>query len=155
MAEFIQTGRMPTHDMDGRKLSNEERQRLANEANLMQNEGSKTNTGQKTLYRGMVMDADEARSLTPGDTYTTKTLTATTPDRKMANTYSDVENYGGGEGVPVIFEIQKPDGIRGFKRDNMETVLPKGSQFRVTRNYMDDKGVVHVSLYAKKGNNVR
>lgn len=154
MAEFIRTGRMPTTDMNGRKLSNEERQKLAHEANLMQEEGAKTNTGQKTLYRGMVMSEEEARSLTPGETYTTKTLTATTPDSRTARTYSDVENYGGGEGVPVIFEMQKSDGIRGFKRDNMETVLPKGSSFRITRNYMDENGVVHISLYSKRGNNV-
>lgn len=155
MSEFIRTGRMPTTDMNGRTLSAEERQRLAHEANLMQEEGSKTNTGQKTLYRGMVMSEEDARALTPGQTYTMDTLTATTPDRRMARTYSDVDNYGGGEGVPVEFEIQKPDGIRGFKRDNMETVLPKGSTFRIERNYMDDNGVVHISLYAKRGNNVR
>lgn len=155
MAEFIRTGRMPTTDINGRPLSAEERQRLAHEANLIQEEGAKTNTGQKTLYRGMVMSEEDARALTPGQTYTTKTLTAATPDRRMANTYSDVDNYGGGEGVPVIFEMQKSDGIRGFKRDNMETVLPKGSSFRITRNYMDENGVVHVSLYSKKGNNVK
>lgn len=155
MHTFIETGRMPTTDMNGRSLSMEERQRLAHEANLIQEEGAKTNTGQKTLYRGMVMSEEEARALTPGETYTFKTLSATTPDRRMANTYSNVENYGGGEGVPVIFEMQKSDGIRGFKRDNMETVLPKGSSFRITRNYMDENGVVHISLYSKKGNNVR
>lgn len=155
MAEYIRTGRMPTKDMNGRPLSMEERQQLAHEANLIQQEGAKTNTGQKTLYRGMVMSEQEARALTPGQTYETKTLTATTPDSRMARTYSDVENYGGGEGVSVIFEMQKSDGIRGFKRDSMETVLPKGSQFRITRNYMDKKGVIHISLYSKKGNNVK
>ena len=155
MADYIRTGRMPTTDMYGTPLSAEKRQRLAHEANLMQEEGVKTNTGQKTLYRGMVMSEEEARALTPGQAYVTKTLTATTSDRKMASTYSDVDNYGGGEGVPVMFEIQKPDGIHGFKRDSMETVLPKGSKFRVTRNYMDENGVVHISLYSKRGNNVR
>lgn len=155
MAEYIRTGRMPTTDMNGRPLSTEERRRLAHEANLMQEEGTKTNTGQKTLYRGMVMSEEEARAPTPGETYTTKTLTAATPDRRMATGYSDVENYGGGEGVPVIFEVQKSDGIRGFKRDNKETVLPKGSSFRITRNYMDENGVVHISLYSRRGNNVR
>lgn len=156
MAEFIRTGRMPTTDMNGRSLSIEERQKLAHEANLIQEEGSKTNTGQKTLYRGMVMSEEEARALTPGQTYTTRTLTAATPDSKVAGIYSNVDNYyGSGKGTPVILEIQKSDGIRGFKRDSIETVLPKGSQFRVTRNYMDKNGVVHISLYSKKGNNVK
>lgn len=155
MAEFIRTGKMPATNMYGRSLSMEERQRLAHEANLMQEEGAVTNTGQKTLYRGMVMSEEEARGLTPGQMYTTRTLTATTPDSKIASIYSDVDNYGGDKGVPVILEIQKPDGIRGFKRDNAETVLPKGSQFRIFRNYMDKNGVVHISLYSKRGNNVK
>lgn len=122
MAEFIRTGRMPTSDMNGRSLSIEERQKLAREANLMQEEGSKTNTGQKTLYRGMVMSEEEARSLTPGQTYTIRTLTAATPDSKVASVYSNVDNYyGSGRGVPVIIDMQKSDGIRGFKRDRLGT----------------------------------
>lgn len=154
MAEYIRTGKVPTRDINGDRISAEDRRKLAQEAELIQNEAAKTNTGQKTLYRGMVMSEEDARALTPGETFTTKTLTAATPDRRLANTYSDVENYGGGEGVPVIFEMQKPDGIKGFKRDNMETVLPKGSSFRIVKNTMDSKGVVHISLYSKKGNNV-
>lgn len=155
MAEYIRTGKVPARGINGDKISAKDRRKLAQEAELIQNEAAKTNTGQKTLYRGMVMSEEDARALTPGETFTTRTLTAVTPDRRLANVYSDVENYGGGEGVPVIFEMQKPDGIKGFKRDNMETVLPKGSSFRIVRNIMDSKGVVHISLYSKKGNNVR
>ena len=153
MSEYIRTGNMPTEDMYGQTVSDEDRKRLIYDANLIQEVGAKTNTKQKTLYRGMVMDEDEVRALTPNDTYTMRTLTATTPDRKLANVYMDVENSGIENGVPVIFEIQKPDGIFGFKRDELETVLPKGSSFKVVRNYMDEDGVVHVSLYAKKGKN--
>lgn len=151
MSEYIRTGKMPKKDINGETINDETRERLAHEANLIQEIGEKTNTKQKTLYRGMVLSEEDARALTPGDTYTTETLTATTPKKKIADIYSDVENYGGGEGVPVIIEFQKPDGINGFKRDDEETVLPKGLTFRITRNYMDENGVVHISMYAKKG----
>lgn len=153
MAEYIRTGKMPKENMYGQLVSDDDRERLIYDANLIQEVGAKTNTKQNTLYRGMVMNEDEVRALTPNDTYTMRTLTATTPDRKLANVYMDVENSGIEGGVPVIFEIQKPDGIFGFKRDDLETVLPKGSSFKVVRNYMDEDGVVHVSLYAKKGKN--
>lgn len=155
MAEFIETGVMPTEDMYGNPISLDDRVKLAHEANLLQEEGEKTNTGYNTLYRGMVMSEDGARSLTPGDEYKFNTLSATTPDKKMAGVYTDVENYGGGEGVSVIFTIQKSDGIRGAKLNNAETVLPKGSTFRIVSNAMDANGVVHIGLYAKKGNNVK
>ena len=150
MSEFIRTGKMPTKSMNGTEIPDDVRERLAHEANLIQEVGEKTNTKQKTLYRGMVLSEEEARAFTPNETYTTETLTATTPKRKLADVYSDVENYGGGEGVPVVFEFQKPDGINGFKRDDEETVLPKGLSFRITRNYMDRDGTVHISLYAKR-----
>jgi len=155
MSEFIRTGRMPTKDMNGIKIPEEKRVRLAHEANLIQAEGTAINTGQKTLFRGMVMSEEEARAISPHTQYVMETLTATTPDRKIAKIYMDVDNYGGGEGVPVILEIQKPDGIHGFKRDEKETVLPKDASFNVVRNYMDEDGVVHISLYAKKSKRKR
>lgn len=151
MAEYIETRKMPKFDINGMEIHDDVRERLAHEANLIQEVGSKTNTKQKTLYRGAVLSEEDARAFTPGETYTTKTLTATTPNRKVADIYTDVENYGGGEGVPVIFEFQKPDGIFGFKRDDNETVLPGGEEFRIVKNYMDEDGVIHIGFYAKKG----
>lgn len=154
MSSYVETGEMPTEDMYGTILSEETRQKLAAEAELIQNTAISTKTEYKTLYRGMVLDEDEARAMfTPGENFTFNTLTASTPNKDIAKIYMDVNNRGG-EGIPVILEIQKGDGIYGFDRDGMETILPKGSQFRVTRNYMDESGVVHVSLYAKKGNNI-
>lgn len=154
MREYIGTGDMPTEDINGEKIDIETRKRLAAEAELMQNIGSTTKTGYKTLYRGMVLDEDDVRSMfTPGEYYTFDTLSATTTDRGIAKIYMDPENMGG-EGVPVILEIQKSDGIFGFDRDGIEVVLPKGSEFKITRNWMDGNGVVHISLYSKKGKNV-
>ena len=153
MSQYIRTGKMPDEYIDGTKVSDKEKKMLMAEAELMQAEASKTNTGQKTLYRGMVMSEPDARALSPGQTYTTRTLTATTPDKRMSTTYADVENYGGGSGVSVIMTFQKPDGMRGVKRDSMETVMPKGAKFKIVRNYMDKDGVVHIDLYAKKGKN--
>ena len=154
MREYIETGNMPTVDINGEKIDLETRQRLAAEAELMQNIGATTKTEYKTLYRGMVLDEDDARSMfTPGETFTFETLSAATPDKGIAGIFMNPENMGG-EGVPVILEIQKGDGIYGFKRDDAETVIPKGSEFRVVRNWMDENWVVHISLYAKKGKNV-
>lgn len=155
MREYVETGNMPIEDINGEEIDAETRERLAAEAELMQNIGSTTKTKYKTLYRGMVLDEDDARSMfTPGEYYTFDTLSATTTDRGIAKIYMDPENMGGG-GVPVILEIQKPDGIYGFDRDGAEIVVPKGSEFRVTKNWMDENGVVHISLYSKKGKNVR
>ena len=151
MSEYIRTGKMPDRDMNGRKLSKKEKVKLKAEADLMQAESLATNTGQNTLYRGMVMSEEKARALTPGQSYTFKTLTATTPDKKLASVYSDIDNYGGGEGVPVVMTIQQSGGIRGFKRDEAETVLGRGASFRIVKNHMDKDGVVHIELYAKKG----
>lgn len=154
MSEYIKTGVMPTTDLNGNNIAGETRERLAAEAEIMQNMGSTTKTNYKTLYRGMVLDEDEARAISPGENYVFDTLSATATDKGIANIYTNVENSGIENGVPVIFEIQKSDGIFGFDRDGTEVVLPKGSEFRITRNYMDEDGNVHISLYAKKGKNV-
>lgn len=155
MREYVETGEMPTEYMFGGEIDRETREHLAAEAELMQNIGATTKTKFKTLYRGMVLDEDDARSMfTPGEQYTFNTLSATTSDRGIAKIYMDPENAGG-DGVPVILEIQKSDGIYGFDRDGIEVVIPKGSEFRVVKNWMDENGIVHVSLYSKKGKNVR
>ena len=151
MSEYIRTGIMPRKNMYMDVVEDELRQRLAAEAEMIQSVGERTKTAEKTLFRGMVMQEDEiAGVFKKGEVYTFDTLAAATPDRKIAGIYMDVDNAGG-EGVSVIVEMQKPDGIYGFKRDDLETVLPKGSEFRVERVWKDDEGTYHVSLYAKKG----
>ena len=154
MGEYIKTGTMPKTDINGGEIAEETRERLAAEAEMMQNIGSTTKTNYKTLYRGIVLDEDEARAISPGETYVFDTLSATATDKNVASIYTNVENSAIENGVPVIFEIQKSDGIFGFDRDGIEVVLPKGSEFKITRNWMDENGKVHISLYAKKGKNV-
>lgn len=154
MSEYIKTGIMPTMDLNGGNIAEETRERLAAEAEIMQSMGSTTKTSYKTLYRGMVLDEDEARAISPGENYIFDTLSATATNKGIASIYTNVENSEIENGVPVIFEIQKSDGIFGFDRDGTEVVLPKGSEFRITRNWMDEDGKVHISLYAKKGKNV-
>lgn len=154
MHKYIETGEMPKKDMNEREIELEERQKIAAEAEIIQELGAKTKTQYRTLYRGMVLEESDVRAMfTPGEEYIFPTLSATTPEKGIAGIYMDSENAG--FGVPVIMEIQKPDGIYGFKRDDIETIIPKGSTFKVVRNYMDKDGVVHISLYAKKGKNVR
>ena len=147
MAEYIQTGKMPKKDMYGNTFSPEVQQRLKSEAEYIQNNAEITEY--KTLHRGMVLSEAEARSLTPGDTYTMRTLTATSPNKNIASIYTNIENAGG-QGVSVMFEIQRSGGNKGYKVNDSEVVIPKGTKYRVTRNYMDKNGVVHVSLYASK-----
>lgn len=150
MSEYIRTGKMPTEDIYGGKISREDAAKLQKEAELIQEIGEKTNTKHNTVYRGMVMDLEDVRALTPGDTYLFETLSATSPVKDIAMIYTNTENSYIEDGVPVILEIQKSGGIYGFKRDDAEVVLPRGASFKITRNYMDENGVVHVSLYASK-----
>lgn len=155
MREYIQTGVMPQQDLFGYDISEDKQNELMAEAELMQKMGSTTKTEHKTLYRGMVLSEEEAHSIfVVGENYTFETLSSTATDRGVAAIYTNVENSAIDNGLPVILEIQKGDGIYGFDRDGMEIIIPKGSEFRVTRNWMDEKGIVHISLYAKKGVNV-
>ena len=154
MREYMETGDMPDKDSQHNEVSDETRQRIAADAELIQKVGSETKTEDSTLYRGMVLEEKTLNDMfVKGQKYEFDTLTATTPDKKLASVYSDTENAG--FGVPVIIEIQKPGGIYGFKGNDAETILPKGSEFRVERKFKDENGVYHVSLYApKKGRNV-
>ena len=154
MSQYIKTGVMPETDLYGTNIDKETRERLAAEAEIIQDMGSTTKTPYKTLYRGMVLDEDEARAISPGENYVFDTLSATTTNKGIADIYTNVENSGIENGVPVVFEIQKSDGIFGFDRDGTEVILPKGSEFKITRNWMDEDGKVHISLYAKKGKNI-
>lgn len=153
MKEYSATGKMPTRDMYGNKLSNEQRDKLKAEADLIQN--SAVNTKENTLYRGMVMNADEVRALTPGDTYKVNSLTSTSTDKKLSSIYSNVDNSSVDNPVPVMITFQQSGGIKGFQvnKDTPEVILPKGQSYRVIRNYMDKNGVVQIELYAKKGSN--
>lgn len=150
MAEYIEDGNMPMMDMYRHEISTEIRQRLAAEAEYIQNVGMTTKTEYQTLYRGMVLEKSDIDKVFPsGKTYVFDTLTATTPDAKIAQIYSDTENAG--FGVPVMVTIQKSGGIYGFKGSDLETILPKGSEFRTERKYMGEDGIYHVDLYAAKG----
>ena len=155
MSEYIRTGKMPTHDLYGEVIPKSERAILQKEADIIQDIGENTRTKYRTVYRGMVMDEDELSHIAVNDKYSFDSIRATTTDPKVARIYTDVENSGIEDGVSVIFEIQKSDGLYGFDRDGVEIVLPKGSQFRVARKYKDEDGVVHISLYSGKGKNVR
>ena len=155
MAEYIRTGTMPEEDINGIEIPKQRQLELAKEAQLIQDEASSTKTSYKTLYRGMTMNEDEVRAMfTPNEMYTFDTLTATATDRNVAEIYSNVENSYLENPVSVIFEIQKPDGIYGYDRDGVEVIMPQGAQFRVVSNTMDEDGVVHIGLYAKKGDNI-
>ena len=157
MREYVRTGEAGSVSLEGERLSLGERQRLAAMAEALQGVASRTRTTYRTLYRGMVLGEGEARAMfTPNSRVALSTLTSSATDEGVARVYADVDNYMGeaDDPVPVIVEIQKPDGVYGYDRDGTEVVLPRGSEFRVTRNWMDESGTVHVSLYSKRGRNV-
>lgn len=148
MKEYSKTGRMPTKDINGRKLSREEREKLKAEADFIENNAK--NTKENTLYRGLVMSESDVRSLTPGDTYKIDSLTSTATDKGIASIYSNVENaYSVENSVPVMMTFQSSGGITGFRanKDTPEVILTKGQSYKVARNYMDRDGVVHIELY--------
>ena len=147
--EYVETGSFPDITLSGEKLSASRKNTLASTAEYIKTEANK-NSGHNTLYRGMVLDPDQARTMfNPGSDYTFENLTSTSKDKGIASIYSsgdyleNVEN-----GVPVMITIQKPDGIRGMNiMGDAETILPVGSTFRVTKNFMDTDGVIHVEMY--------
>lgn len=154
MKEYSKTGRMPNTNIFGDKVSTDKKAQLKAEADYIQNHTS--NTGENTLYRGMVMSESQARSFNVGDTFKVDSLTSTSTDQKLSSIYSNVENaYGVKNPVPVMVTYQQSGGIKGFRvsKSTPEIILPKGQNYKVTKNYMDKDGVVHIELYAKKGSN--
>lgn len=147
--EYIGTGAFPNTTLSGEKLSTSQKNTLASTAEYIKTEASK-NSGYNTLYRGMVLDPDQARVMfNPGSNYTFDNLTSTSKDKGIASIYSSGDSLEYVEnGVPVMITIQKPDGIRGMNiMNDAETILPIGSTFKVTKNFMDKDGVIHVEMY--------
>ena len=150
MKEYSRTGRMPSEDINGRKLSRDEKNKLKAEADYIS--GRAKATDERTLYRGMVMSESEARALNVGDTYTIDSLTSTSTDKSISSIYSNVDNAFGVENpVPVMLTFQSSKGIVGFQpnKETPEVILTKGQQYRVVRNWMDKDGIVHIELYKK------
>jgi len=153
MKEYSQTGKMSAENILGEKISKDEQRRLMAEADYIQSHA--TNTGHKTVYRGMVVDADEIKDLKKGDIYRIDSLTSTSTDKGIASIYTNVENMDIDNAMPVMITIQQPDGIRGFMatKDTPEIILPKGQTYKVARKFTDENGVLNIELYAKKGAN--
>ena len=150
MAEYIKTGIMPKVNMYQQPISVDTQERLMAQALMLQENASKSRVNNKILYRGMVIQEEEDLSAFKRNSiYEFDTLSATATSENIASIYADVENAGG-EGTAVILEIENPKGVRGYARDDIEVILPKGASYRVSRTYYKD-GVLHVSLYASKG----
>lgn len=150
MAEYIRTGVMPTKNLYQQAVSDKDRKLLMSEALKLQEAASKGKTKYRAVYRGMVLQEEDLSVFKRNSKYTFDTLTASATDKKIASIYTDVDNAGG-EGIPVLFEIENPRGIRGYNRDDLEVVLPKGAQYRVEQTFYDENGVFHVRMYAGKG----
>ena len=150
MSEYIRTGKMSSVDINGMPVSPEQQAILKSEALTLQEAASTTVTNYRTLYRGMVLHSEESVvDFARNSIYNIETLTATATDKGIAKIYTDTENAGGG--IPVLLEIENPKGIKGFDRDGIEVILPKGSAYRVSQSFYDEDGLLHVRLYAGKG----
>lgn len=149
MSEYIRSGIMPDTNMYEQPVSDNEQKILMAQALKLQEEASKTKTKYRAVYRGMVLQEDELAGFKRNVKYTFETITASATDKKIASIYTDVGNAGG-EGVPVLLEIENPRGIRGYNRDDLEIVLPKGAQYRIEQTFYDENGVFHVRMYAGK-----
>ena len=149
MSEYIRDGIMPNTDINGGIVGTKQQNLLKSEALILQEHASSTITNYKTVYRGMVLQSEESiADFARNSIYDIETLTATSTSKDVAMIYTNTENYGGG--IPVLLEIENPKGIRGFDRDGVEVVLPKGSSYRVSQSFYDEDGLIHVRLYAGK-----
>lgn len=143
MKEYSATGKVPSEDMYGRKLSEQEKAQIKADTDRL-TELSQHLTKDKAVYRGMVVE--NMSEFKVGKTITTDSLTATTTDKKLASTYSNAENMGFGQGV--ILKYESSNGIRGYK-NQAETIMPKGESFRITK-ITQENGVPVVHLYQSK-----
>lgn len=153
MKQYIRDGVLGTIDDYGIMRTQAEVNRLKEYALKLQEAAEKTITKYKRVYRGTVIkdaDAGEVREMyKKGSTFTFDSLTATSPDKGIASIYTNTENFG--EGTPVIFEIEAPNGIRGYARDEGEILIAKGQEYKITRQYFnEDDGMIHITLYKKK-----
>ena len=149
MSEYIKNGTMPSKDINGRTVSIELQNKLKSEALMIQEAASTSITEYKTVYRGMVLQSERMTAdFKRNAIYDIETLTATSTSKEIAMIYANPDNVGGG--IPVILEIENPKGIKGFDRDGIEVILPKGSSYRVTQSFYDEDGLLHVRMYAGK-----
>lgn len=151
MKEYSRTGKITSRRTDGISWTEEQKQKLMSEAQTIQKAAETTQTDIKRVYRGQVFDdaGDVREQFKTNSTVEIDALTATSPDKNIASIYANVENFNP-DGVGVIFEIENPKGVTGALRDSGELILPKGAKYRVTRQYMDEDGLIHISLYVKK-----
>lgn len=147
MKEYSATGSISPMSASGRMWTADETEKLMFESRLLQSEASASITKHKVVYRGQVFaDAGEVREkYAVGTRLELDSITASSPQKRIASIYSDIENVDP-DGVGVIFEFENPRGVIGLSRDTGEVILPKGSKYRVTKEWMDKDGKIHVSL---------
>lgn len=131
----------------GETLTAAEHARLEAGARALQAAASTTNSGHRTLYRGVVLP----EGVRDGDIYpvgkrvTLAGLSAASPDRGIASIYTNPENVGGGK--PLLLHFENPNGIIGYQRDPGEVILPHGAQYRVARRWQEG-GLTNLTLYS-------
>ena len=119
---------------------------------------SSSNTGYSDAWRGTVLEegTDVKKLFKRNSVYEFDALTAISADRNIAQKYTDLETFAGGEpGVRVLFRIGAKKGIGGVTlgegsefEPGMESILPKGAKYKVSSYHVED-GIHIVSLYDK------
>ena len=119
----------------------DEQKLLKRQAVIIQSAAVKTNSGHGLLYRGFSLksEADFEKFFPKGKTLTMDSLTASSPDRKISEIYTNPSyiGLGDGQGVRVLMLIENPNGNIGVNRDDVETILPKGVAYKITGTWQD------------------
>lgn len=133
----------------GEQFSDKELARLMAASDVMQKAANTHHTTHKRVWRGQALESvSELKRMYPvNKKVTIDSLSATSPDRKLASVYSDTQ-FIGGDGISVLLHIENPRGVIGYQRqDGGEVVLPAGANYKVTRMWQED-GVYNVTLWS-------
>lgn len=150
MKEYSRTGKMPRETIYTQMpLSEEERERLRKEADALQMAAESIQNKNKRVFRGAIYDDVSEFENAYGETYIFDSLTATSPDKSIASIYmNNMDDFDDSVFTKVLFEIENSSGIIGFERDEGETIIPKGAEYKIKRCYYDENYVLHVQLYS-------
>lgn len=132
--------------LDGSAISSQKTKQIEQDASVLV-AASKGRSSHKELYRGAVAigSKDEVeKRFSFGSVVEWDGLTAASPDKRVAERYGDTENTGG-EGISVLYQLYDKNAIQGFDRDELETLLPPGQQWKVRSKRWSD-GMLVVSL---------
>jgi hypothetical protein len=132
----------------GESLTDEEKEKVRADAEMIQRAAETTNSGHKLLYRGIATESDIDEQFKVGKTIELDSLTAASPKAEIALIYAQPASMGlSGDAKRALLHFENPKGNMGLNRpDGAETILPKGAKYRVSR-VRDEGGLKIITLY--------